>query len=220
MVIKYENGKIYKIITNDPNEPCYVGSTTKIYLSQRMAKHVQCYKSWKNGKTGKLMSFEMFDNFGIQNCKIILLESITAKSKDELLRREQYYIDTLNCINKNRAITTHEQKLEQKLKYRKSHKTDIKIARKVFYEANKEKLLAIHKHYRQNQGKDKVKALEEKRSKIKFRCYCCNNEHSMKHKSRHLNSNKHITNTIQYMESLTEKYNQVQPIEIKHFTLE
>ncbi|MDR3551446.1 MAG: hypothetical protein P4L31_08625 [Candidatus Babeliales bacterium] len=72
--MSYEHGKIYKIIGLDPNEKCYVGSTTKQYLSQRYTKHTGGYKRWKLGmKENKVSSFELFDLFGVDNCKIVLL---------------------------------------------------------------------------------------------------------------------------------------------------
>ena len=123
MVIKYENGKIYKIIGNVPTDPCYVGSTTKHYLSQRLTKHVNNYKNWKKGnKEDKIMSFELFDKYGIENCKIILLETVEAKSKDELRQREQHYIDQLECVNKQIAITTREIVLREKKEYYQNNK--------------------------------------------------------------------------------------------------
>ena len=101
-MVNYSNSKIYKIepiVEHDEGE-IYIGSTTKKYLSQRMDNHRLCFKSWKSGKTNKLTVFDLFDKYGIDNCKIYLLESVIAISKDELLAREGYYIKTLKCINR------------------------------------------------------------------------------------------------------------------------
>jgi hypothetical protein len=111
--MSYSNGKIYKIIGTDPNAPCYVGSTTKKYLSQRLTKHRNDYKRWKNGKRSNTKSYELFDLYGAENCKIILLESVDAKTKDELRMREQFYIDSVNCNNQCNAIRTKEMKADK-----------------------------------------------------------------------------------------------------------
>ena len=153
MVIKYENGKIYKIIGNVPTDPCYVGSTTKDYLSQRMAKHVHNYNSWKKGnKEDKLMSFELFDKYGVENCKIILLETVEAKSKDELRQREQYYIDQLKCVNKQKAYCSLEERKQHDKEYKKkwaiANKDKLHIKYKNKYVENKDAICARVNEYR------------------------------------------------------------------------
>ena len=101
-MVNYSNSKIYKIepIVEHEEGEIYVGSTTKQYLSQRMDKHRNDYKRWRDGKTNKLTVFDLFDKYGIDNCKIYLLESVIAISKDELLAKEGYYIRTLKCVNR------------------------------------------------------------------------------------------------------------------------
>ena len=42
-MVNYDNGKIYKIKSNQTNK-IYVGSTTKTYLSQRMDQHRSAVK--------------------------------------------------------------------------------------------------------------------------------------------------------------------------------
>ena len=69
---KYHNGKIYKIVDVGYNK-CYVGSTTE-KLSMRMVRHRSDYKRYKNGKINKITSFDLFDTYGIENCKIELVE--------------------------------------------------------------------------------------------------------------------------------------------------
>ena len=99
--INYNNGKIYKIeAINGEEGDIYIGSTTKQYLSQRMTKHREDYNRWHQGKYDKIMLFDLFENYGIENCKIILLENCPCDSKDQLHARESHYIKSLNCINK------------------------------------------------------------------------------------------------------------------------
>jgi hypothetical protein len=84
-MVNYLNGKIYKIEPNCEHEEheIYIGSTTKKYLSQRMDKHRSDYKRWKIRKAKKIMSYDLFDKYGIENCCILLIESVNANSKDE-----------------------------------------------------------------------------------------------------------------------------------------
>jgi hypothetical protein len=97
----YKKGKIYKIESSKGNK-IYIGSTTKDLLSQRMDKHRSNYKAWKKGNDqGKLSSFILFDEYGVENCKIILIESFPCNSKDELRAKEAYYIkEFIECVNK------------------------------------------------------------------------------------------------------------------------
>jgi hypothetical protein len=101
----YQNTKIYKI-ESDMGDKIYVGSTAKDYLSQRFQQHKSSYKQWKNGKCGKITSYELFDEYGVENCKIVLIEEYPCNSKDAKNAREGYHIKELNCVNKNIAGRT------------------------------------------------------------------------------------------------------------------
>jgi hypothetical protein len=51
-MVNYANGKVYIITANDAVEGygnVYIGSTTKILLSQRMVCHRKDYVQWKGG---------------------------------------------------------------------------------------------------------------------------------------------------------------------------
>lgn len=103
-MVNYSNGKIYKIVPTNGDNICYIGSTTKQYLSQRMDSHRACYRKWEKNKDKNLTtSVELFEKYGIENCKIVLIENFPCNSKDELEKREGEYIKTLNCINKRGA---------------------------------------------------------------------------------------------------------------------
>ena len=139
---KYEHSKIYKIEPlNIENEgDIYIGSTTKRKLSERMASHRYLYKKWKNGNNQKLMSFEIFDKYGIENCKIILIESVSCEDKDLLIAREQFYIRSMNCINKRIEGRTT-------LEYRNEHKAHKKEYDEKYREQNKDKLNSRSQKY-------------------------------------------------------------------------
>ena len=73
-MVNYQNGKIYKIEDTGGNM-CYIGSTTKDYLSKRMVQHRACYNLWKKDPTATRYSvFSIFEEYGIDNCRIVLVE--------------------------------------------------------------------------------------------------------------------------------------------------
>ena len=67
-MVNYNNGKIYKI-EDLSGEICYIGSTTKERLCQRMVNHRAKYIHWKSGKTNKVMAYDIS----------ISMESITVE---------------------------------------------------------------------------------------------------------------------------------------------
>lgn len=89
----YSNSKIYKLV-NDVNDEIYVGSTAST-LTKRLYGHKY---SVKRGKTSKIYSF--MRDLGLEHFRIVLIEAFECKNKDELRKREQYYIDELKpCLN-------------------------------------------------------------------------------------------------------------------------
>ena len=196
----YNNGKIYKIESTLGNM-VYYGSTTKKYLSQRMTTHRNHYNYWLNGKMNNVTAFKLFKEYGIENCKIILVENYPCESKDELTARESHYIRNFECVNKvipdrtrKEYLADNKDKLLEKAKeYRKVNKDKIKEyyegrkdIRKEYYEDNKIKLLENAKEYYEN---NKNKILEQK--KIKYNCIC-GSCFRKSEKSQHERTKKHI----------------------------
>ena len=101
-MVNYSNGKIYKI-ESDLGDLIYIGSTTKYYLSQRMERHRFDYvRRCTYRPQLNITAHQLFDKYGIDNCRIVLLESVNyCESKDELTAREAYYIKNNKCVNKN-----------------------------------------------------------------------------------------------------------------------
>ena len=96
---RYKNGKIYKIV-DVGYEKCYVGSTCE-ELSQRMARHRQKYYfNERHGRNKHSNSRVLFDEYGVDNCKIELIEHYPCDSKEQLLRREGYHIQNTECVNR------------------------------------------------------------------------------------------------------------------------
>jgi len=139
----YQQSKIYKIV--DANEEMvYVGSTCQKYLCSRMATHKANYKRLNN----YCSSHDIFDKYGMENCKILLLENYPCNSKEELFKKEGEYIRQLNCVNK--IISGRTQK-----EYNNDNKDKIKEIRKKYYDDNKDKLKEYRKEY-YDDNRDKI----------------------------------------------------------------
>ena len=104
----YNNGKLYRIYNPHIEESLeYVGSTTQLYLSTRMAIHRCGYKRKREKMIGgELSSYKLFDEYGVENCIIELLENYPCADRHELDRREGQFIQERNTVNKNFAGRT------------------------------------------------------------------------------------------------------------------
>ena len=89
----YKNGKIYRLVCNVSGKQ-YIGSTTQS-LTKRLWCHKNHFKSWKDGKHDYVKAFQIIEN---DDYDIILIEDYPCQSKNELERRERYWIETLECI--------------------------------------------------------------------------------------------------------------------------
>jgi hypothetical protein len=99
-MVKYSNGKIYKIYS-DETDLVYYGSTTR-KLYERFAEHKIDFKRRPNISIGLLLKDFV--------CKIVLVEDYPCERKEQLLMRERFYIENNNCINKNIPIETKEER--------------------------------------------------------------------------------------------------------------
>tara|TARA_R110000803_G_scaffold86501_1_gene152935 strand:- start:131 stop:739 length:609 start_codon:yes stop_codon:yes gene_type:complete len=133
MPINYNNGKIYKII-NPQNEIIYIGSTAQEQLCYRFSTH----KHRGNGN------------------KIILLENYPCNSKQELVKKEQEFIEQYdNLLNQVRAFNSEEYHKEYTKEYRENTKNKISQYKKEYNKKNKDKIFEKVKVYREN-NKDKI----------------------------------------------------------------
>ena len=80
---RYEKGQIYKIVDIGQTK-MYIGSTTEPW-SKRMERHRSDYKQYLMNEKHYMSSFSLFDEFGIDNCKILWMENYPCSSKKELL---------------------------------------------------------------------------------------------------------------------------------------
>jgi hypothetical protein len=194
-MVNYSNGKVYKIepiIEMLDEGDIYIGSTCKIYLSQRMDSHRQKYRKW-NG-TGPIYayysSYDLFDKYGIENCKITLLEVCSCNSKHELKARESHYIRTMKCVNKNIPNRTKKDWVADNKEYLINYRKNYRIANiekeKDWVADNKEYLINYRKNYR-------IANIEHMTMlfKITYDCECGKNS-QVCGKRRHERSNKHL----------------------------
>jgi hypothetical protein len=214
-MVNYTEGKIYKIVST-VGDKVYYGSTTKKRLCDRMATHRGGYKHWLKGKSNLTTSIKLFEEYGIENCSIVLVEAYPCNTKDELTAREAHYIRNFECVNKNipdRTIKEWRKDNKYKIKeyyednkyklleynkqYREANKDKIAEQKKQYREANKDKLEEQRKQYYED-NKNKIKQYREankdkiaEREKVKYTCICGSFICKAK-KLRHDTSKKHI----------------------------
>ena len=167
----YSQGKIYKIV-NDENDNFYIGSTIQP-LYKRMYHHRSKDHSCMSKKLG----------VDIKDCIIVLVENIQCKDKDELLRKERYYIEKykkegLNIVNKKIPGRTKKQ-------YYEVNKNYIKKKVKNWVENNKEKTTEYKKQLHQKTYQN------DKNYQIKNKCEC-GALVSKNELNRHIKTKKHL----------------------------
>ena len=197
----YQKGKIYKIVSNITND-VYIGSTCEPTLARKLAEHYKSYRNYQKGKGNYVTSYKIIET---DDYEIVLEESYPCDSKEELHKRERYYIEhTDNCVNKVIPTRTHkEYKADNKEKILELHKkhyfkyherekqkrrdhhnknkVEINLKKRKYYENNKDKK---KQYYEKN--KDKVRT----REMIKNICQC-GGQYTNKNKSNHFNTLLH-----------------------------
>ena len=115
--------KVYKIV-NNIDDRIYIGSTKNL-LRKRFSGHIKtyntyCLKSDSTNKLGRLSSYTLFEDYGVYNCEIVLLEEFQVHSKEQQLKHEREYYDKL----KEFAVNVHKPSVsrEEYLAYQKQYK--------------------------------------------------------------------------------------------------
>lgn len=186
----YSKGKIYKIISNKTND-VYIGSTIQS-LSVRLAGHRKLYKSYLGGKSNYITSYDILK---YDDVKIILIEECPCDNREQLLAREQYHIDNMDCINKNRAIILLSNKEYYKEQYQKALKNNPNL-HKDKYQKELKRNPNHNKDNYERQLKNNPNLHKERYEKYKHinnqKILCeCGLESSRKHLSRHKTSKIH-----------------------------
>jgi len=131
--------KFYKISSTKGNK-VYIGSTEVSYLCKRWADHKYDYIQQKIGLKRRCASCNLFDEYGIDDCKIELLEQGEYKTDEDRRKRERQIYDEYKqrndviLVNVNRPYSTEEEQKESK------HQSYLRLK-----ENNPEKLLERRK---------------------------------------------------------------------------
>ena len=88
----------------------------------------------------------MLDEYGVENCKIELIEAYPCENKEELRRREGYWIKSEKCINKFVAGRTPHEYYEENRTRLLEHNREYY---KQYYNENKDKILTRNSAYKQ-----------------------------------------------------------------------
>jgi len=151
---RYKKGKIYKLICTETLD-LYIGSTI-----MSLYDRLRCHRKSSNNCESKYFV----------NPVIELIENYPCNNKLELRKREQYYIDSFECINIYKSYQTKEDRKEYMKKFGKKYREDNKEKRKEYNkkwrEDNKEKQDKIQKKWVEN-NKEKLNAYARKRYQIK-----------------------------------------------------
>jgi hypothetical protein len=149
--IDYKNSKIFILEpkTQHPEEDIFYSSTTQP-IFKRLSQ-------FKKDNLKKNTSYKwLFDKYGIDNIKIVLIKSFSCNNKEELEAEEAKYIRENDCINK--MINLNKQKTkEDKQEIKEEDKQEIKEIKKEDKQEIKEKV--------KEEVKEKVK--EEVKEEIK-----------------------------------------------------
>ena len=144
-MVNYQLGKIYKIVCNETGEQ-YIGATCQKKLCTRLAQHVSSKKCASKGIIER------------GNYEILLIESVPVDSKDQLHQRERFYIESIECVNKQIPCRTETEKRnikkewrqenkEYQKEWRQDNKEKMKEYNKKNYVDNREKILEKQKKY-------------------------------------------------------------------------
>ena len=215
----YSKSKIYKIVCNITGET-YYGSTVQS-VAERVGKHRDTFKLWKNGKGGHTKSYDIIER---GDYDYSLVENYPCDSKEQLHSRERYWIENFECVNKCIPGRTKkeyrednkEKIAEQNKEYKEANKEKIAEQNKEYKEANKEKIAEQNKEYREvnkekiaeqnkeyyEQNKERIaeqnkeyreqnKEKIEEKAKVKIVC-CCGSEVRKDSMHRHLKTKKHL----------------------------
>ena len=184
----YQNAKIYKIINDNIPNKVYYGSTVQP-LYKRFFQHKKQFH--------RCTSKQLLEKDGGQ---IILVENVICNSKEELRKRERFYIENNECVNKHIPYREKIEIIANRAEYIKKYHIINKEKIRQYCIKNKDKISKRNKEWRKN-NKDKIKETnlqyniknkEERQEKMKE--YNLKNKEliSLKSKERYLKNKEAI----------------------------
>lgn len=105
-------GKIYMIVPKCEHleNECYIGSTMKKYISERLHEHRKDYRKYNEGRKKYMpRSKILFDKYGPYGCEIKLISEFDVSCRQELETAEYIimnYTPNVNRIPKKHLITS------------------------------------------------------------------------------------------------------------------
>ena len=179
---KYNNSKIYKIISNQEPSYYYIGSTVSD-LNTRLQRHKSNSKIYPNNKKSKYFNEINWD------VKIYLIENVNVSNKSELLEYENEFIK--KYLNDNLCLNTYYSKLNIDLRKKKTNDNSNK-----YYAKNIDEMKKKHNQYYIKTKDEKKKIYEENKEVInqkrleKIVCECGIST-SKNNYSRHIKTKSH-----------------------------
>jgi hypothetical protein len=162
-MLDYSKGKIYKLWSPSKNL-VYYGSTIQT-LSQRLAKHKNHYKTYKNDDVNKISAHLILE---CEDYKIELLEEYPCNNKSQLDKREGEYQKNNECVNcyiagrtlKELYQDNKEEKKNKANEYRKNNLEKRRDYDKQRYqnEERKKSMKENQKRYRDKKKQEKLNA--------------------------------------------------------------
>ena len=143
---RYSHGKIYKIIDNTTGV-FYIGSTVMNRIRDRLRLHINSSQQ-ERYKNTKVYSYFTPNKLRSEDVQIIVLEEISAKNKEELLKLENDYVQremrNVLCVNTRCPTFDYVNYLKYQKEYddKREHTEKRKIEKKKYrMEYNKLKVI-------------------------------------------------------------------------------
>jgi uncharacterized UPF0160 family protein len=209
-----KTGRVYKIISTQGNE-CYVGSTFNT-TRDRFKEHKKQYNEWQENKArSKTSSFNLFEKYGFENCRMILIKEYEVCDREHLnvyetlwikklqaineiepaggllksQRKKQWYNNNKEkCLQKNKEnYLANKSKIQQQQKdYHRSNLDTIKKQTRDYYQNHKEKKIKYQRDYAANHRE----AIRKQRGS-KRKCEICECEITYVNYAKHMTTSKH-----------------------------
>jgi hypothetical protein len=152
----FDNAKIY-CLSSPHTELIYIGSTC-MPLELRLKSHLVLYKQFLKGNLRKITAFKLFE---LGDVSINIVEDCSdVCCKKALLKRERWYIENKNCVNKNMPGRTIR---ESQVAYYSSNIEKIKQ----YYLDNRDKKIEYAKQYINNNKEKQIGYMKTYREKKK-----------------------------------------------------
>jgi len=130
----YTQGKIYKLISpSHPEINPYYGSTTST-LSKRKSDHKSAYKRYTNRGSGNY--YTSFELLRFDDTEIELVLDYPCNTNKELHLKENEYIRDFDCINKQMAFQSDDERKQYDIQWHAKN-----------YQTNKVEILERQKQY-------------------------------------------------------------------------